>query len=101
LQTRQKAKASRSKTATVGLSGYAEIRCVPGDEKVELTYTKEAVVRERRKKTLQFKQRLLYQLQNLKTIEHKVRLEEKVDRWIDNNINELTRNQLNHGKKRP
>lgn len=81
-----KAKASRSKTATLGLTGYAEIRCAPGDDKVDLTYTKEAVVRERRKKALQFKQRLLYQLQNLKNVERKIRLEEQVGRWIDDNM---------------
>lgn len=66
---------------------------------MELTYTKEADVRERRKKALQFKQRLLYQLQNLKAIEHKVHLEEKVERWIDENIETLTNTQIN--RKRP
>lgn len=99
LETRQRAKEARSKTTSIGLNGYAEVRCSPADHKVELTYTKEAVVRERRKKTLQFKQRLLYQLQNLKAIEHKVRLEGKVERWINDNLEQLTSKSLS--RKRP
>jgi|TARA_B110001450_G_C17509511_1_gene435781 hypothetical protein len=96
MKTRNAAKAKRSKTSTLGLNGYTEVRCAPGDDKVELTYIKEAVVRDRRKTKHQFKQRLLYQLQNLQAIEHKIRLEEKVERWIGNNMDQLTKI-----KKRP
>ena len=86
MKTRNKAKAKRSKTSIVGLNGYTEIRCAPGDDKVELTYIKEAVVRDRRKTKHQFRQRLLYQLQNFQNIEKKIRLEEKVEQWVEENL---------------
>lgn len=52
LNTRNKNRTQRSRTAVLDLNGYTEIHRTPGEDKIELTYTKESVVRERRKKTL-------------------------------------------------